>query len=62
MKVQGSDDKYSANAVETTDDDGQDLPIYFYYEGLNPGDNMFTADAIASMATFETALLEHDGW
>ena len=58
------DSKYEAGGKQHVSEskDGEDLPVLTYFEGLNADSNMFTADAIGAMATYETALLEVEGW
>ena len=60
--MQQLDDKYQVPTRVVLDDDGFNLPLHFYYEGLNPDRNMFTSEAIEAVETYERALLEMDSW
>ena len=65
LRVYADAERYapaSIGAGSTDDDHGVDLYVRLYYQALNSGDNMFMADTIAAAASYETAVLEVDGW
>ena len=52
----------TAATIALEETQGLTLPLYMLYEGLEYGDEIFTVDAIQSIATFERQLLEDAGW